>query len=331
MAKQTPMMKQYLRIKADYQDAFLFFRLGDFYEMFYEDAVQAAQLLEITLTKRDSGQKDTIPMCGVPYHSAEGYIKTLVDQGYKVAICEQVEDPKTAKGVVKREVVQLITPGTVMESSMLEENKSNYIASLSYFKDDAYVLVYHELSTGESQLLLLHDEFSKVIHELANQEIKELIISSRLPESLQQQLKEQLQIVLSYEDEVNFIGEFRHLFENLPDERFLKAFSRLLNYIIHTQKRSLHHLQVPQVIELQNYISLDMYTKRNLELTETIRKKDRYGSLLWVLDKTVTAMGARTLKKWLERPLMDRRLINERLQIVDDLYSAFMERDMLRE
>src|SRR5690625_4779223 len=321
------MMEQYLRIKAAHEDAFLFFRLGDFYELFHEDAIKAAQELEITLTKRD---EDT-PMCGVPHHSAEGYIKTLVDQGYKVAICEQVEDPKTAKGVVKREVVQLITPGTVMESSMLEENKSNYIASLSYFKDDAYVLVYHELSTGESQLLLLHDEFSKVIHELANQEIKELIISSRLPESLQQQLKEQLQIVLSYEDEVNFIGEFRHLFENLPDERFLKAFSRLLNYIIHTQKRSLHHLQVPQVIELQNYISLDMYTKRNLELTETIRKKDRYGSLLWVLDKTVTAMGARTLKKWLERPLMDRRLINERLQIVDDLYSAFMERDMLRE
>lgn len=142
MSNQTPMMQQYLRIKAEHQDAFLFFRLGDFYEMFHEDAIKAAQELEITLTKRDSGQKEPIPMCGVPYHSAEGYIKTLVEKGYKVAICEQVEDPKTAKGVVKREVVQLITPGTVMESSMLHENESNYIGSLTHFQDGSFVIVY---------------------------------------------------------------------------------------------------------------------------------------------------------------------------------------------
>ena len=331
MSNQTPMMKQYLRIKAEYQDAFLFFRLGDFYEMFYEDAIKAAQELEITLTKRDSGQKEPIPMCGVPYHSAEGYIKTLIDKGYKVAICEQVEDPKTAKGVVKREVVQLVTPGTVMESSMLEEGESNYIASLSHFKNHAFVIVYHELSTGESQLLLLEDDFSAVIHELSNRQVKELVIGSSLHEAYQKDLETQLQVVLSYEDNVNFIGEFRHLFDHLHDERFLKAFSRLLNYIIHTQKRSLHHLQKPEVIELQNYVSLDMYSKRNLELTETIRKKARYGSLLWVMDKTVTAMGARMLKKWLERPLMDRKQINDRLEIVENLYDAFMERDALRE
>lgn len=331
MSNQTPMMKQYLRIKAEYQDAFLFFRLGDFYEMFHEDAIKAAQELEITLTKRDSGQKEPIPMCGVPYHSAEGYIKTLVDKGYKVAICEQVEDPKTAKGVVKREVVQLITPGTVMESSMLHETESNYIASLSHFNNNSFVIVYHELSTGESQIVLVEEDFSTVIHELVNQQIKELVISSNLPESYRNQLKNQLQIVLSYEDEVNFIGEFRHLLENLEDERFLKAFSRILNYIVHTQKRSLHHLQKPKIIELKKYISLDMYSKRNLELTETIRKKDRYGSLLWVLDKTVTAMGARTLKKWVERPLTDKKKINDRLQVVDALSQAFIERDALRE
>ncbi|MEI3611779.1 DNA mismatch repair protein MutS [Pseudogracilibacillus sp. SO30301A] len=331
MSNQTPMMQQYLRIKAEHQDAFLFFRLGDFYEMFYEDAIKAAQELEITLTKRDSGQKEPIPMCGVPYHSAEGYIKTLVEKGYKVAICEQVEDPKKAKGVVKREVVQLITPGTVMESSMLHETESNYIASLSHFKDDSFVIVYHELSTGESQIVLVEADFSTVIHELVNQQIKELVISSNLPESYRNQLENQLQIVLSYEDEVNFIGEFRHLLENLEDERFLKAFSRILNYIVHTQKRSLHHLQKPKIIKLQNYVSLDMFSKRNLELTETIRKKDRYGSLLWVLDKTVTAMGARTLKRWVERPLTDKKRINDRLQVVEALTNAFIERDALRE
>lgn len=325
------MMQQYLRIKAQHQDAFLFFRLGDFYEMFYEDAIKAAQELEITLTKRDSGQKEPIPMCGVPYHSAEGYIKTLVNQGYKVAICEQVEDPKKAKGVVKREVVQLITPGTVMESSMLHEKESNYIASLSHFESDCFVLVYHELSTGESQLIFIEADFQMVIHELAKQQIKELVIASSLPEKYVTDLQNHLQIVFSYEDEVNFIGEFRHLYEDLHDERFLHAFSRMLNYIEHTQKRSLHHLQKPVVISLQHYLSLDMYSKRNLELTESMMKKGKYGSLLWVLDKTVTAMGARTLKKWIERPLMDQTRIEQRLDVVEALQNAFMEREELRE
>src|SRR5690625_2022295 len=226
MSKQTPMMKQYLRIKAEYQDAFLFFRLGDFYEMFYEDAIQAAQILEITLTKRDSGQKESIPMCGVPYHSADGYIKTLVEQGYKVAICEQVEDPKEAKDVVKREVVQLITPGTVMESSMLEETRSNYIASLTHFSPNKFVLVYHELSTGEAELLLIEEDITFVIHELVNRQIKEIVISSTSQEMLQQELKTSMQVVFSIEDDVSFQGEFRHLFDNLHDERFVESFSR---------------------------------------------------------------------------------------------------------
>lgn len=331
MSNQTPMMQQYLRIKAEHKDAFLFFRLGDFYELFYEDAIKAAQELEITLTKRDSGQKEPIPMCGVPHHSAEGYIKTLVDRGYKVAICEQVEDPKHAKGVVKREVVQMVTPGTVMESSMLQENEHNYIASLSVFNETSYVLVYHELSTGESQLILIEDDFSLVIHELAKQNIKELVISSQLEDNFKNKLQDHLQVVLSYEDDVKFIGEFRHLYDELPDERFLHSFSRMLNYIEHTQKRSLHHLQKPKVITLQHYLSLDMYSKRNLELTESMMKKGKHGSLLWVLDETVTAMGARTLKQWIERPLMDKVQINKRLDVVEAFQQAFMERESLRE
>lgn len=330
MAKHTPMMEQYLRIKAEHKDAFLFFRLGDFYELFYDDAIQAARELEITLTKRDSGKAKPIPMCGVPYHSADNYIKILIDKGYKVAICEQVEDPKTAKGVVKREVIQLITPGTVMEKNMLNEKENNYIASLSHF-DSSYVLVYSDLSTGENQIAVFEHGWDSVIHELYNQPIKEVVVSSQLPEELQKQLKMRLQVTLSYQDEVNFNGEYRHLCENLHDERLLTAFSRLLNYIQHTQKRSLDHMQQAKIIELKNHLSLDMFSKRNLELTETLIKKERYGSLLWVLDETVTAMGARMLKKWLERPLLNPTQMEERLEVVDGFYQQFMERDVLRE
>lgn len=332
MAKHTPMMQQYLKIKSEHQDAFLFYRLGDFYELFFEDAVEAARELEITLTKRGSkGDGADIPMCGVPYHSAESYIKTLIDKGYKVAICEQVEDPKTAKGVVKRAVVQIITPGTVMSEAMLKEEENNYLASLSHFKDGTYVVVYHDLSTGENQMTLIEDGWDAVIHELFNQPIKEIVISSGLNETMQQELKEKLQITISYQDEVTFNAEYRNLTGNLNDERFMQAFSRLLNYIQKTQMRSLDHLQQAAVIERSNYLNLDMYSKRNLELTETIIKKGKHGSLLWVLDRTVTAMGARMLKKWLERPLLNQAHIEKRLNMVEVFVNGFMERQALRD
>ena len=332
MAKLTPMMEQYMKIKAEYKDALLFYRLGDFYEMFYEDAIDAARELEITLTKRGGGKSEAeIPMCGIPHHSAENYIKTLIEKGYKVAICEQVEDPKTAKGVVKREVVQLITPGTVMESNMLKEGENNYIASLSHFKDGSYVVAYNDLSTGENNLALITGGWDSVLHELFNQPIREIVISSNLPEEMQLQLKERLNITLSYQNEVAFSAEYRNLSENLNDERLMKAFSRLLNYIQDTQKRSLDHLQPAEVIRLKDHLSLDMYSKRNLELTETIMKKGKHGSLLWVLDKTATAMGSRMLKKWLERPLLDQNQIEARLEAVEGFYRGFMERDTLRE
>lgn len=331
MAKYTPMMEQYLRIKAEHKDAFLFFRLGDFYEMFFDDAINAARELEITLTKRDAAQKEPIPMCGIPYHSAANYIKNLIEKGYKVAICEQVEDPKVAKGVVKREVVQLITPGTVMESNMLDERDNNYIASLSHFSDGSYVIVYNDLSIGENSLALISQGWDAVIHELFNQPIKEIVIASNLPDELQTELSEKLQVTLSYQDETNFNAEYRNLCDNLNDERYVKAFSRLLNYIQHTQKRSLDHLQPAKIIKLDYYLSLDMFSKRNLELTETILKKGKHGSLLWVLDKTVTAMGSRMLKKWLERPLLNKQIIEGRLDIVEGFYQGFMERDSLRD
>lgn len=331
MTKLTPMMKQYMDIKAKHEDAFLFFRLGDFYELFYDDAIKAAQILEITLTKRDSTQKDPIPMCGVPHHAAESYIKTLVDQGYKVAICEQVEDPKEAVGVVRREVVQVVTPGTVMESTMLNERESNYIASLSSFQDGSYVIVYNDLSTGETKVLLIEEDWDEVIHQLYNESVKEIVISSLLPKQYQQELEEKLQVVLSYQDEVTFNGEYRSLCDNLNDERLMESFSRLLNYIQQTQKRSIDHLQPAEVIEQHNYLSLDMFSKRNLELTESYLQKEKYGSLLWVLDQTVTAMGARKLRSWLERPLLNKERVEKRLEIVECFYNHFMEREEIRD
>ncbi|MFC4557201.1 DNA mismatch repair protein MutS [Virgibacillus kekensis] len=331
MTKYTPMMEQYLKIKAQHKDAFLFFRLGDFYEMFFDDAINAARELEITLTKRDAGQKEPIPMCGVPYHSAANYIKNLIEKGYKIAICEQVEDPKTAKGVVKREVVQLITPGTVMESNMLNEHDHNYLASLSHFEDGSYAVVYNDLSIGENSIALIDQGWEAVIHELYNQPVKEIVVASDLPDNLQEDLREKLQVTLSYQDEITFNAEYRDLCDSLNDERLVTAFSRLLNYIQHTQKRSLDHLQPARIIKLDYHLSLDMYSKRNLELTETMLKKGKQGSLLWVLDQTVTAMGSRMLKKWLERPLLNRNLIERRQDIVEGFYHGFMERDSLRE
>ncbi len=331
MSKHTPMMKQYLTIKAAYQDAFLFFRLGDFYELFYEDAIKAARELEITLTKRDSGQKEPIPMCGVPYHAAEGYIKKLVDKGYKVAICEQVEDPKQAKGVVKREVVQVITPGTVMEQSMLNDRESNYIASISHFDDGSFVIVYNDLSTGENNMALINDGWEAVLHELYHQSIREIVIPSNFPEYLQSDLQNKLSATVSYQDNCQVSDDYHHLYDHIHDQRLIEGFSRLLNYLADTQKRSLEHLQPVKIIQLKDYLSLDMYSKRNLELTQTIMKQGKHGSLLWVLDDTVTAMGARKLKKWLDRPLLNQQQIEKRLAIVEGFYEGFMERTALRE
>ncbi|WP_186577395.1 DNA mismatch repair protein MutS [Aquibacillus kalidii] len=326
----TPMMQQYLSIKADYKDCFLFFRLGDFYEMFFDDAVVASRELEITLTGKNAGAEERIPMCGVPYHSAENYIKNLVEKGYKVAICEQVEDPKTAKGVVKREVVQLITPGTVMDGTMLQEKENNYLASISHFSEGDFVIVYNDLSTGENSVATL-TSWNGVLSELFNRPIKEIVVSSDLNESYQTDLQERLLVTLSYQEDTTIQEEFHHLVEHLSEENLIQAFGRMLQYLQITQKRSLDHLKPVQIIELAQFMSLDMYSKRNLELTETIMRKGKHGSLLWVLDKTVTAMGARMLKKWLERPLLTKQLIEKRLNLVDGFLQQFFEREEIRD
>lgn len=328
MAKQTPMMQQYMQIKAQYQDAFLFFRLGDFYELFNEDATKAAQELEITLTSRDGGN---IPMCGVPYHSSANYIKTLIEKGYKVAICEQVEDPKTAKGVVKREVVQLVTPGTVMEGAMLSEDENNYLASITPFHEQTYVVAYNDLTTGENSIALLEDGFDGVLSELFNRPVKEIIVPPTFDEAHQKALQDRLGVTISKQEENTIPESFQSLVENLQDNRLITGFGQLFNYIQDTQKRSLDHLKPVYQIQLKEYMTLDMYSKRNLELMETIRKQGKKGSLLWVLDKTVTSMGARTLKKWVERPLLRKESIEERYNQVEGFMEQFFERETLRE
>ncbi|APH05162.1 DNA mismatch repair protein MutS [Bacillus weihaiensis] len=329
MVAYTPMIQQYLKIKANYQDAFLFFRLGDFYEMFFEDAVNASQELEITLTSRDGGGQERIPMCGVPYHSAPNYIEQLVTKGYKVAICEQTEDPKQAKGVVKREVVQLITPGTVMEGKGLQDKENNYIASITDF-DAQYGLTLCDLTTGEN-LTALCSSFDELLSELYSVGAKEVVISSDFPEGLKKQIVDRCGATLSYQTELTNDESHAHLLKHLHDERLTKTFTRLITYIQRTQKRSLDHLQPVKVYYLSDTMKIDLFSKRNLELTETIRSKGKKGSLLWLLDETKTAMGGRLLKQWVDKPLVDRSMIEARLAMVETFIANYFEREDLRE
>jgi len=331
MAGYTPMIQQYLKIKAEYKDAFLFFRLGDFYEMFFEDAIKASQELEITLTSRDGGGSERIPMCGVPHHSARNYIDQLVERGNKVAICEQTEDPKNAKGVVRREVVQLITPGTVMEGKGLSDKENNFLGALTQFDNDSFGLALTDLSTGENKVTLLAS-FLDVISEISLNDVKEVVVSQEMNSELTKQLVERYSVTISYEEDVVMTENLNSIIENIADnEKLLISFGRLVNYLQKTQKRGLQHLQTTQFYRVNQFMRIDLYSKRNLELTETIRAKGKKGSLLWLLDETMTAMGGRLLKQWIDRPLIDKQEIEYRHIMVDTLKTQYFERQELRE
>ncbi|KON68567.1 DNA mismatch repair protein MutS [Peribacillus butanolivorans] len=330
MAGYTPMIQQYLKIKAEYQDAFLFFRLGDFYEMFFDDALNASQELEITLTSREGGSEDRIPMCGIPYHSAANYIDILIEKGFKVAICEQTEDPKQAKGVVRREVVQLITPGTKMDSKGLREKENNYIATITHFSNDQFGFGYNDLSTGENKVTLI-ENFDEVLNEFAILGASEVVIAADFNEEWKKKLQERGAAALSLEDNLEHSESFVPLLHLLKDEKQMTTTSRLLNYLYRTQKRSLDHLQQVLAYETSHYMKIDYYSKRNLELTETIRSKGKKGSLLWLLDETKTAMGGRMLKQWIDRPLINKKQIERRQSLVETLKSQYFERQDLRE
>ncbi|MFV9509762.1 DNA mismatch repair protein MutS [Tepidibacillus sp. LV47] len=339
MATYTPMIQQYLKIKAEYPDAFLFFRLGDFYEMFFEDAELASRLLEITLTGRDGGTEERIPMCGVPYHSADSYIHKLIKKGYKVAICEQVEDPKQAKGVVKREVTRVITPGTIMDDRLVESKVNNYIASIFFLQHlNQYGISISDISTGEFYATMIEDEFERVIHELIPYQPSEIILTKKLIE-LEPTLKQYLQTNLTWldnelkEQEQHFI---QLVYDQFPEQKELpKAilFSTgiLLDYLQKTQRQKLIYFNELQIYEPKQYLILDPFSRRNLELTETARDHSKKGSLLWLLDQTETSMGSRLLRRWLEKPLLSKTAIEERLDGVQALYENPFVRDELKE
>ncbi|WP_026674204.1 DNA mismatch repair protein MutS [Alkalihalobacterium bogoriense] len=330
MAEHTPMIKQYLQIKAQYEDAFLFFRLGDFYELFFEDAVKAAQELEITLTAR-GGDKEKIPMCGVPYHSAENYIMQLIEKGYKIAICEQVEDPKEAKGVVKREVVRMITPGTVMEGKVLQEKENNYIVAITDFQDGSYGIARTDVTTGENYVTIITGSFDEVVQEVATIRAKEVVVDPSLQKQHIDHLQQFLSITVSYEENEELAPAFIPLCQYITQPKLERCFARLGNYLTQTQKRSLDHLQPVQYYATNEYMKIDYHSKRNLELIETLRDKKKQGSLLWVLDKTVTAMGGRLIKKWVERPLIDQGMIEQRLSAVQALLDDYFVREEIRD
>ncbi len=325
----TPMMQQYLLIKEDYKDAFLFYRLGDFYEMFFEDAERASQILEITLTSRDAGSKNRIPMCGVPHHAAKNYIETLVAKGYKVAICEQTEDPKQAKGVVKREVVQLITPGTIMEGKALDSKSNHFLAAAEKVDATTFAFTYLDVSTGEANAQLIEGGAKECIQQLQSLHIREVIIANEWLTELAE-FSETIGIVLSVEEQLMAEEQSRNYVADLP-ATCQQAARRLLQYVERTQMRSLSHLQAFCFTETKQYLRIDTNSKRNLELIQSIRGGDQKGTLLWLLDETVTAMGGRKLKQWLHQPLATRSAIEERLAVVGDLLEEFFVRGELRE
>lgn len=330
MQQHTPMIQQYLRIKAEYQDAFLFFRLGDFYELFFEDAIKASQELEITLTSRQGTPDNRIPMCGVPHHSASGYIEQLVKKGYKVAICEQTEDPNSAKGVVRREVVQLITPGTVMEGKGLSEKENNYIVAITRHDNHEAAIAYTDLSTGESRVTVLNNHDELLLNELLLIGAKEIIVAEDFDEAFIKSVKERAQIVVSYENQIEANQDFPNVLDGIHNETMKMTVHRLLHYLLRTQKRSLDHLQSFTTYEINQYLKIDYYSKRNLELTESIRGKGNKGTLLWLLDETSTAMGGRMLKQWIDRPLINKTAIENRLNIVEVFSQSYFEREELR-
>lgn len=321
----TPMMRQYLEIKDKCKDSILFFRLGDFYEMFFEDAELVSKELELTLTGRDCGLENRAPMCGVPFHAAETYISRLVSKGYKVAICEQVEDPATAKGIVKRDIIKIVTPGTYTESSFLEENKNNFLMGL-YISENLSSVCFCDISTGEFYCSDFNYDINIIIDEISKFNPKELVISNMVSEEILKEIRERFEVSISRFDEKFFSTEEERLqnqFKNYTELQFSESLIRgcngLLNYIIETQKVTLSNIDTIEIYNIFDYLVIDGNSRRNLEITESLRDKTKRGSLLSVLDKTSTAMGGRRLRKWIEQPLVDKKEIELRQNSIEEL------------
>lgn len=335
----TPMMRQYFEIKENYKDCILFFRLGDFYEMFFEDAETAARELELVLTGRDCGLEKRAPMCGIPFHASNSYIGRLVAKGYKVAICEQVEDPKFAKGIVKRDVIKVITPGTYTDSSFVEETKNNYIMTIyADLERNRCSLAITDISTGD--FLATEGELEKgvILDEISKFNPKEII----LLDSLDQELIKDITLTTPALISRKSIDYFEENFEEVLNNQFReksnslslmvkKSSNALVKYILDTQKISLTNINDIEVYSLVDFMTIDLSSRRNLELTENLREKSKKGSLLWVLDKTETSMGSRMLRRWIEEPLVNKEKITLRLNAVEELFKDLSLNDSLKE
>ena len=345
MAELSPMMQNYLNTKSQYKDCMLFYRLGDFYEMFFDDAIIASRELEITLTSRACGLEEKAPMCGVPYHAVEIYISRLIAKGYKVAICEQLEDPKKAKGIVKRDVIRVVTPGTVIETNMLEEKKNNYIMSIAK-KGMYYGIGICDISTGDfyaTQIKLAENNFEKLLDEYARYSPAELVVNTAMGNSEKELniLKDRNNTFVTVREDKNFEEDEEKLLnlytitdgydkekKEFNDESLVvSAINGLLNYFTETQKVKLEHINKIKIYEVQKYMALDINARRSLELTERMRDKSKKGTLIWVLDKTSTSMGGRLLRRWINDPLLEIEEIKERLDAVKELKDNMILRD----
>ncbi len=347
MAEYSPMMQQYFSIKEQYKDAILFYRIGDFYEMFFEDAKLAARELEITLTGKECGQEERAPMCGVPHHAVDAYVSKLIEKGYKVAICEQLEDPKQTKGMVKRDVIRVVTPGTVIESNMLDEKKNNYIMSI--FKKGLYFgIAVCDVSTGDfySTKIIENNNFATLLDEIAKYNPAEIIVNGFLFGSKEEidEIRKRFNVYINCSKDEDFKEEKENILQNFTlnyEERTLddldgyelecSAINALLVYLTETQKMKLDHINHIKFYNLQKYMSLDITARRNLELIERQHDKGKKGTLLWVLDKTSTSMGGRMLRKWIGEPLLEVKEINNRLEAVGELKENIILREELQQ
>ncbi len=335
----TPMMEQYFEIKNKYKDFLLFYRLGDFYEMFFDDAILASRELELTLTGRDCGEEERAPMCGVPFHSAESYIGRLIEKGYKVAICEQMEDPALAKGLVRRDVIRVITPGTLIESDLLTENQNNYLCAI-YYDSEEIGICFADVSTGQAYAtsFIGKEMYAKLNTELSTYRPSEIILNVPLEvlDDKGEFIKERISSLVSDDQAVRFdyssaCERVRDAFEAQRDEwegkkSMICAIGALLNYLCEMQKTDNTNIKDLKVYSSGQYVEIDINSRRNLELCETMRGKEKRGSLLWVLDKTKTAPGARLLRQWVEHPLLKSSLILKRQSAVEELYGNFIKR-----
>ena len=325
--KLSPMMQQYMEIKDKYEDSIIFFRLGDFYEMFFEDAIIASRVLELTLTGKQAGLEERVPMCGVPHHAYASYVDALIEKGYKVAICEQLEDPKETKGMVKRDVIQVITKGTRIDEN-IDSKSNNYIANVYNF-DYCYGISFADISTGEVYAMLIEGEKDKVIKEVTKHGFKEVIVNDSINREIIEILRTNYNILVTITKEELDDKNYEYIYKDIEDIRIVSTLKHLLYYIIDTKKGDLHHLQKCRVIKNSEFLEFDNNTKRNLELTETLRNRERQYSLLWLLDKNKTAMGSRYLKHNIENPLTSREDIERRYHMVEKLSTEFILRDDL--